>query len=266
MGGHGRQLATRKSEETMRPRPKKQDDRIIGWHPVLEALEEGLELARVLIQRDNRDDRNRQLMSTLRARRIPVQRVPRERLDRITKKNHQGIIAFASPIAFTPLEELVQQGFESGKRVFLVVLDGVTDVGNLGAIARSAECFGATGLVLQDHHAAPVNEDAVKTSSGALLRLPVARVPDVAKALRYLGTCGLERIGMSEKAERDLLNCSAPGAGCLVLGDEERGISMESWAQCDLHVSIPMQGRTGSLNVSVAGGIALHHFIGRPSD
>ena len=97
----------------MRPRPKKQDDRIIGWHPVLEALEEGLELARVLIQRDNRDDRNRQLMSTLRARRIPVQRVPRERLDRITKKNHQGIIAFASPIAFTPLEELVQQGFES---------------------------------------------------------------------------------------------------------------------------------------------------------
>ena len=94
----------------------------------------------------------------------------------------------------------------------------------------------------------------------------MARVPDVAKALRYLGTCGLERIGMSEKAERDLLDCSAPDAGCLVLGDEERGISMESWAQCDLHVGIPMQGRTGSLNVSVAGGIALHHFIGRPSN
>ena len=266
MGGHGRQLAPGKSEEKMRPRSKKQDDRIIGWHPVLEALEEGLELARVLIQRDNRDDRNRRLISTLRARRIPVQRVPRERLDRITKKNHQGIIAFTSPIAFTPLEELVQQGFESGKRVFLVVLDGVTDVGNLGAIARSAECFGATGLVLQDHHAAPVNEDAVKTSSGALLRLPVARVPDVSKALRYLGTCGLKRVGMSEKAERDLLDCSTPDAGCLVLGDEERGISMESWAQCDLHVGIPMHGRTGSLNVSVAGGIALHHLIGRPSN
>ena len=265
MGSHGRQLAPGKSEEKMRPRPKKQDDRIIGWHPVLEALEEGLELARVLIQRDNRDDRTRQLLSMLRARRIPVQRVPRERLDRITKKNHQGIIAFSSPIAFTPIEELVQQGFESGQRVFLVVLDGVTDVGNLGAIARSAECFGATGLVLQEHHAAPVNEDAVKTSSGALLRLPVARVPDTAKALRYLGQCGLERIGLSEKAERNLRDCSAPDAACLVLGDEESGISTESWAQCDLHARIEMQGRTRSLNVSVAGGIALHHLMTSPS-
>ena len=99
MGSHGGQLAPGKSQETMRPRPKKQDDRIIGWHPVLEALEEGMELARVLIQRDSRDDRTRKLLSTLRARRIPVQRVPRERLDRITKKNHQGIVAFSSPIA-----------------------------------------------------------------------------------------------------------------------------------------------------------------------
>ena len=265
MGSHGGKLAPGKSQETMRPRPKKQDDRIIGWHPVLEALEEGMELARVLIQRDSRDDRTRQLLSTLRARRIPVQRVPRERLDRITKKNHQGIIAFSSPIAFTPLEELVQQGFESGDRVFLVLLDGVTDVGNLGAIARSAECFGATGIVIQDHHAAPVNEDAVKTSSGALLRLPVARVPDAAKALRYLGQCGLERIGLSEKADMDLLDCQTPDAACLVLGDEERGISMDSWAQCDLHATIAMQGKTGSLNVSVAGGIALHHLLGRAS-
>ena len=264
MGSHGGQLAPGKSEKTKRPRSKKQDDRIIGWHPIQEALEEGLELARVLIQRDSRDERTRQLLSRLRARQIPVQRVPRERLDRITKKNHQGIIAFASPIAFTPLEELVQQGFESGKRVFLVVLDGVTDVGNLGAIARSAECFGATGLVIQDHHAAPVNEDAVKTSSGALLRLPVARVPDVSKALRYLGKCGLERIGLSEKADLDLMDCASQDAACLVLGDEERGISTESWAQCDRHASIAMKGRTGSLNVSVAGGIALHHLMGRP--
>lgn len=245
----------------MKPRGKKHDDRIIGWHPVIEALEAGMELARVLIQRDSKDDRTRQLLSTLRAQRIPVQRVPRERLDRITKKNHQGIVAFSSPIAFTPLEELVQQGFESGRRVFLVVLDGVTDVGNLGAIARSAECFGATGLVLQDHHAAPVNEDAVKTSSGALLRIPVARVPDIGKALHYLGQCGLERIGLSEKAEADLTTFEAPDAACLVLGDEERGISAESWAQCEVHAKIAMAGRTGSLNVSVAAGIGLHHLL-----
>lgn len=245
----------------MNRRPRKLDDRIIGWHPILEALDAGKELARVLLQRDAKDDRTRMLVKKLRDRRIPIQRVPRERLDRITKKNHQGIIAFSSPIAFIDLEELVQQGFESGNRVFIVVLDGVTDVGNLGAIARSAECFGATGLVIQDHHAAPVNEDAVKTSSGALLRLPVSRVPDVTKALAYLGKCGLERIGLSEKAERDVMDCKPSDAACLVLGDEEHGISTASWAQCDVHASIGMRGSTGSLNVSVAAGIGLHCLL-----
>ena len=245
----------------MNRRPKRTDDRIIGWHPILEALDAGNELARVLLQRDAKDDRTRMLVKKLRDRRIPIQRVPRERLDHITKKNHQGIIAFSSPIAFIDLEELVQQGFESGNRVFIVVLDGVTDVGNLGAIARSAECFGATGLVIQDHHAAPVNEDAVKTSSGALLRLPVSRVPDVTKALAYLGKCGLERIGLSEKAERDVMDCKPSDAACLVLGDEEHGISTASWAQCDVHASIGMRGSTGSLNVSVAAGIGLHCLL-----
>ncbi len=246
----------------MNRRPRKEDDRIIGWHPVQEALDAGKEFARVLLQRDAKDERTKLLVKTLRDRRIPIQRVPRERLDRITKKNHQGIVAFASPISFIELEELVQQGFESGKRVMIVVLDGVTDVGNLGAIARSAECFGATGLVVQDHHAAPVNEDAVKTSSGALLRLPVARVSDVTKALRYMGKCGLERIGLSEKADLNITACERSDAACLVLGDEELGISTTSWAFCDVHATIPMSGSTGSLNVSVAAGIALHHFLG----
>ena len=246
----------------MNRRPRKEDDRIIGWHPVQEALDAGKEFARVLLQRYAKDERTKLLVKTLRDRRIPIQRVPRERLDRITKKNHQGIVAFASPISFIELEELVQQGFESGKRVMIVVLDGVTDVGNLGAIARSAECFGATGLVVQDHHAAPVNEDAVKTSSGALLRLPVARVSDVTKALRFMGKCGLERIGLSEKADLNITACERSDAACLVLGDEELGISTTSWAFCDVHATIPMSGSTGSLNVSVAAGIALHHFLG----
>jgi 23S rRNA (guanosine2251-2'-O)-methyltransferase len=263
MGGHGLQLEKGQNKKKMNRKPRHADDRIIGWHPIIEALDAGKELARVLLQRDAKDDRTRELMKTLRERRIPIQRVPREKLDRITKKNHQGIIAFSSPITFMALEEMVQQGFESGKPVFVVVLDGVTDVGNLGAIARSAECFGATGLVLQDHHAAPVNADAVKTSSGAILRLPVARVSDTAKALAYLGKCGLMRIGLSEKAEQPLTACSASDAACLVMGDEERGISTEAWAQCDVHAQIPLSGNTGSLNVSVAAGIGLHHLIGR---
>ena len=119
-----------------------------------------------------------------------------------------------------------------------------------------------TGLVLQDHHAAPVTEDAVKTSSGALLRIPVSRVPEISKALRYLGQCGLERIGLSEKADLPLTACTASDAACLVLGDEEHGISTASWAECDVHATIAMRGSTGSLNVSVAAGIGLHHLLG----
>ena len=150
------------------------------------------------------------------------------------RKTTRALSLLHLPSLSSELEELVQQGFESGKRVMIVVLDGVTDVGNLGAIARSAECFGATGLVVQDHHAAPVNEDAVKTSSGALLRLPVARVSDVTKALRYMGKCGLERIGLSEKADLNITACERSDAACLVLGDEELGISTTSWAFCDV--------------------------------
>ena len=247
----------------MRPRPKKQDDRIIGWHPVLEALEEGLELARVLIQRDNRDDRTRQLLSTLRARRIPVQRVPRERLDRITKKNHQGIIAFSSPITFTPIEELVQQGFESGQRVLLVVRyiqTWATSGPSLGRRSVSERrdsspgpprCSGQRGR-RQNEFWSPAQ--VARGSSS-----------DAARALRYLGQCGLERIGLQGKRHEPARQ-PCTDAACLVLGDEERGISMDSWAQCDTHVRINMQGKTGSLNVSVAGGIALHHLTSRPED
>ena len=243
-----------------RPAPAK-GTYIIGMHPVFEALEAGKDFQRVLIQRDEKGERTGELLQALRAQGIPVQRVPREKLDRITKKNHQGVIAFLSPIAFQPLEELISRAYEAGEAPLFVLLDGVTDVRNLGAIARSAECFGATALVIPTQGVAPIQEDAIKSSSGALLRLPVARVDDVSAAVTMMEANGIATVALTEKAADPMSKSPIPRPACLVLGDEERGISPAVLAACSRRMFVPMAGQTASLNVSVAAGIALYHVL-----
>jgi 23S rRNA (guanosine2251-2'-O)-methyltransferase len=227
---------------------------------VLEALETGKEFQRVMIQRDEKGERTAALMQKLHALNIPVQRVPKEKLLRITAKNHQGIIAFLSPITYQPLEEVIARTFESGKTPLLVAVDGVTDVRNIGAIARSAECFGATALVIPMSGVAPIQEDAIKSSSGALMRLPVARVPDMAKAIKSIAQHGIQPVALSEKADDSIHDTTISGSVCLVVGDEELGISNAVFRNCSEGVRLPMVGNTGSLNVSVAAGIALSHI------
>tara|TARA_B100000768_G_scaffold161168_2_gene161107 strand:- start:1198 stop:2106 length:909 start_codon:yes stop_codon:yes gene_type:complete len=233
---------------------------IIGWHPVLEALDAGKELQRVLIQRDEKSERTGALLQQLRDLDIPVQRVPREKLDRITQKNHQGLVAFLSPIVFQPLEELISRAYEAGESPLFVAVDGVTDVRNLGAIARSAECFGATALIIPAAGVAPIQEDAIKSSSGALLRLPVSRAAHLPTALQTLMANGIRLVALSEKAAEPIHEAELPLPMCLVLGDEEQGISSEVFHKCEMQVQLPMVGKTGSLNVSVAAGIALSHI------
>jgi 23S rRNA (guanosine2251-2'-O)-methyltransferase len=236
------------------------DTFVMGWHPVLEALETGKEFQRVMIQRDEKGERTGALMQKLHELNIPVQRVPKEKLLRITAKNHQGIIAFLSPITYQPLEELIARTFESGETPLLVAVDGVTDVRNIGAIARSAECFGATALVIPMSGVAPIQEDAIKSSSGALMRLPVARVPDMANAIKMMAQHGIQPVALSEKADDSIHESKIEGSICLVVGDEERGISNAVFRNCSEGVRLPMVGDTGSLNVSVAAGIALSHI------
>jgi len=233
---------------------------VMGWHPVMEALDAGKEFQKVLIQRDERGERTTALVAQLRGLNIPVQRVPKEKLNRITVKNHQGIVAFLSPISYQPLEELIARAYEAGETPLLVALDGVTDVRNIGAIARSAECFGATALVIPSFGVAPIQEDAIKSSSGALLRLPVARVPDMARALEGIQAQGMTCIALDEKAEKSIHAHQTDGPVCLVMGDEGTGISEGVARKCALQLRLPMTGKTGSLNVSVAAGIALSHI------
>lgn len=231
---------------------------VMGWHSVAEALDAGKELQRVLLQRDEKGERTTALLKRLRDAGIPVARVPREKLDRVTRKAHQGIIAFLSPITYAPLDELVSGAFESGTPPLFVAVDGVTDVRNLGAIARSAECFGATGLIVPALGSAPIQEDAIKASSGALLRLPVARVATLEAALKDLQFRGIRVAGLTEKSELDLNDALLERPLCIVLGDEETGLSAAVLARCDDRYRIPMTGATASLNVSVSAGIALY--------
>ena len=243
------------------PKRPKEKSLLIGWHPVIEALSAGQAIDRILINREGRDERAAELLALAKSAHIPILRVPKAKLDKLTLKNHQGIVGYTSPIDYQPLDELIAGAWEAGLTPHFVVVDGVTDVRNIGAIARSAECFGMTGLVVPFTGVAPLREDAIKSSSGALLRLPVARVDSIDNCLAELHKNGFNTIGLSEKAETDLNGFDSQGPTAWVLGDEGIGLSEGSLRLCQTLLRIPMTGNTGSLNVSVAAGIALHHHM-----
>jgi 23S rRNA (guanosine2251-2'-O)-methyltransferase len=231
---------------------------IFGIHPVLEALEEGKSVDKVFLKKGMEGDSGRHLMEKLRFYKVPFQFVPVEKLNRLTRKNHQGVVAMISPVEFASLESLIQSLYEEGKVPLLVALDGVTDVRNFGAIARSADCLGANGIIIPFKGSAAVSADAVKTSAGALMRLPVCKVITLKETLQYLVDSGLRIVGFSEKAKQDLHLSDLKGPMVILMGSEEDGISPELRPLISEMVRIPMAGKTSSLNVSVSAGIALY--------
>ena len=233
-----------------------------GWHPVLEALSSGKDLQKVLLQQGIRNERSTELMRLCKERGVPVQYVPILKLDKITRKNHQGIIAFLSPVEYADIDNLLAMVFASGETPAILVLDGVDDVRNFGAICRSAECFGFHGVLIPTKGSAPISEDAIKTSSGALLRLPVCRTTNLTATLRSLQASGLALVGMTEKTDNLLMNVKHEGPLAIVMGNEELGLSPDTLRICDHLAKIPMTGKIASLNVSVSAGIAMYHFFG----
>ena len=219
-------------------------------------------LERVFIIKGSSSDGHRKIVRLSKQQGIPIKLVPPEKLQRLTRKVHQGVVAFTSPIEFHHLETLIPQLFEAGKSPFILMLDGVTDVRNFGAIARSAECFGIHAIVIGMQHSAPINGEAVKSSAGALLNLPVCRSNDLVRSATYLSECGISIIGCSEKGDAPFEEGSYTGPTCLVMGAEDIGISDGLWQLCDQKVVIPMVGKTASLNVSVASGILLSKMAG----
>lgn len=236
-------------------------DYIYGLRAVIEAIRQGKTIDKLLIKKDLSGDLASELFTIMRQNCIVGQRVPVERLNRITRKNHQGVIAILGAVGYANLGNVVTTLFEDGMLPFIVVLDGITDVRNFGAIARTAECCGVNALVIAERGSVSVGADAVKTSAGALLTLPVCRERTVAGAVRFLRDSGFNVVAVSEKADFNytLADYTAPTA--LVMGAEDVGISPDVMELCDTRVSIPMFGNIGSLNVSVAAGVMMYEVV-----
>ncbi len=237
---------------------KKQEDFIFGIRAVIEAIRSGKEVDRVLIANKPESQVILELFPLVRLHEIPFQYVPYEKLNKITRKNHQGVVAFISSISYSPLEEIVASAFEKGNDPLIVLLDQISDVRNFGAIARSAECLGFSGIVIPIRGAARINADAVKTSAGALMNIPVARVRSMEHAIEYLKNSGLKIISVTEKADDLCYDKNLTGPVAIILGSEEKGISPGLLNLSDARVKIPMTGFTMSLNVSVAASVLMY--------
>lgn len=192
---------------------------------------------------------------------IPVQRVPVERINRITKKNHQGVVAFISPITYQRTEDIVPFLFEQGKNPLLIMLDGLTDVRNFGAIARTCECAGVDAIIIPSKNSVSVNADAIKTSAGALHTIPVCRENNLTNTIKFLKESGFKIVAATEKGDYDYTKATYTDPTCIIMGAEDTGVPYEHLSLCDEWIKIPLFGSIESLNVSVAAGILIYEAI-----
>ncbi|MDA3906653.1 MAG: 23S rRNA (guanosine(2251)-2'-O)-methyltransferase RlmB [Bacteroidales bacterium] len=230
---------------------------IFGLRAIIEVIQDGKEIDKIFIQRGLRGELYSELFHLIKEHDVPYALVPIEKLNRFTRKNHQGVVALISAITYHKIEQLLPTLYEQGKTPFILVLDRVTDVRNFGALARTAECAGVDAILIPARGGASINADAIKTSAGALHKIPVCRAQYLQDDLKYLKESGLKIVGVSEKAEKAYYEETYPGPIALVLGSEEDGISQAYIPLLDDFVTIPMLGTIGSLNVSVAGGILM---------
>lgn len=236
-------------------------DTIFGLHAIIEAIEAGKTIDKLLLKKDLSGDLAHTLINLARERDITIQRVPIEKLNRITRKNHQGAIAMLAAVTYYKVDQVLPAVFDEGMNPFFVILDGVTDVRNFGAIARTCDCAGVSAIVIPEKGSVSVNGDAIKTSAGALNYLPVCREHSLKEAITYLRQSGCRIIGSSDKNSVNYTSENYTGPVALVLGSEGKGISPEVMRQCDAFVKIPEFGNINSLNVSVAGGIMMYEVV-----
>ncbi len=237
------------------------DNFIFGTRAVIEAANSDKQIEKVLITRSKDNELQNELLQVLKKYKILHQFVPFQKINRITKKNHQGVLAFISPVKFYDIEEITTRVFEEGKTPFIIVLDGVTDVRNFGAIVRTAECAGANAILVPEKGSAQINADAVKTSAGALHKLPICRTISLRKTLENLKNSGIKIISASEKAEKNYYNSDFKVPVAIVVGAEDEGVSKPVISISDEFVKIPILGEIKSLNVSVAASILIYETI-----
>ncbi|ADB39147.1 23S rRNA (guanosine(2251)-2'-O)-methyltransferase RlmB [Spirosoma linguale] len=245
------------SKPQYQPQP---DEMVFGIQSVIETLKSDQQIDKLYMEKglSNPDIQNLAFQ-----KRVTIQRVPVERLDRFTRKNHQGVVCLIAQVQYVKLSNVIADVFERGEVPFFLLLDRITDVRNFGAIARTAECTGIQCIVIPGRGAAAINSDAMKTSSGALNHISVCREPDLTETVKYLQESGITVVACTEKSARDLYERTTDLTGpmAIIMGSEEDGISPELLRMVDTHVKIPLLGAVGSLNVSVATGVILYEAV-----
>ena len=240
----------------------KENEMIFGIRAIIEAIESDKEIDKIILKKDLQSELSHELFEVLRSHPlIQVQRVPLERINKYTRKNHQGAIAFISSTHYQRVEDLVQNIFEEGKDPFFIILDGVTDVRNFGAIARTCECAGVDAVVIPFRGSVSVGADAIKTSAGALHTLPVCKEKNLVQTVKYLKASGVRVVAATEKGDKVYTDTNLTGPLAIVMGAEDTGVSHEIIRLCDEMVKIPINGKISSLNVSVAAGVMIYESI-----
>jgi len=238
-------------------------DFIFGIRSIIEAIRSGKEIEKILVKKGLQGELFAELNELIHDSQLHYQLVPEEKLNRITRKNHQGVIAFISPIPYYDPEEIITRTYETGQTPFLVYLDQVTDVRNFGAIVRNAECAGVHAILVPEKGSAQIGADAIKTSAGALHIVPVCKVKNPHKTLTTIQKNGIKIFAASEKAENDYTQADFAVPTLLVMGSEDQGISAEILKIADEFIKIPVMGKIESLNVAVASGILMYEVLRR---
>ncbi len=234
---------------------------IAGRNPVTEALKSGGGIDKILLFKQASGESIQEIKQLAKNYQVPVQYVPQEKLNSLTNIQHQGVVAFKSAIVYQDLQQVIDWVHERGEVPLFVMLDGVTDVRNIGAIARSALCCGAQALIIPDKGVGALNEDAVKSSAGALEKIQVCRVNSLLKALDTLHLNGIQVFTSEMKAKQRLYQLDWTVPACVVMGNEEKGVQAYMSKAADAHFTIPMKGDFDSFNVSVATGIILYEAL-----
>ena len=234
---------------------------IFGIRAVIEAIKAGESIDKVFLQKGLRGELFHELEQLLRREGINSSYVPIEKLNRLTKKNHQGAVAQIAPIDFYDLEDLVMNVIESGKTPLFLLLDQLSDVRNFGAIVRTAECTGVSGIIIQKKGGAPINGDAIKTSAGALFKVPICKVDHIKDAVFYLQASGIAVIAATEKTNNTIYDVSFKEPCAIIMGSEGKGINPSVLKVVNTKAKLPLLGEIESLNVSVACGAFLYEAV-----
>ncbi|MCE7863091.1 MAG: 23S rRNA (guanosine(2251)-2'-O)-methyltransferase RlmB [Bacteroidetes bacterium CHB5] len=236
-------------------------DMIFGTRAVIEAIRAGREIEKIFVQAGLNNDLIKELIQVAKSKGAPFTFVPQQKLNRLSSKNHQGVICLLASVSYANLEGIVDKAYQEGREPFLLIVDRVTDVRNFGALARTAECAGLDAMVMGDSGNAPLTGDAMKTSAGALSHLPVCREKDLKKTVRFLKENGIQIIACTEKASDLIYDIDLNTPLALIVGSEEDGISPQLLKDADRLAKIPMSGKISSLNVSVAAGISIYEAV-----